>query len=317
MSSDSTPITPLRITIVGAGLGGLAAALALRQNGHIVQVFERSENKTEVGAALALQLNAIRVLEHFGVQVKNLKGVSFQGSLIRTHVLGYAQNASPTGIVCCRAVFHTPSAESIQPGLEWLTTGIRGIRNGELINSAHFYTETDEEKKDVSSPVSTPSISPAEVRAKFADYHSKFHRLLDLPNHTGTIFRWRLRTLPALPTWCKGRTALLGDAAHATLPFLGQGAAMAIEDAAVLACLLPIGTTPEDIPGRLAVWEHVRKPRADYVSKASIEQMDIIVAGQQATTLINGDTRPKLVEYNAIAAGRRAYQDNFTGGQKA
>lgn len=46
---------------------------------------------------------------------------------------------------------------------------------------------------------------------------------------------------------------------------MGQGAAQAIEDAAALGALLPIGTAPEDIPRRLQLYEQCRKERADFV----------------------------------------------------
>ena len=60
----------------------------------------------------------------------------------------------------------------------------------------------------------------------------------DLIDGVESFSRWALFTVPSGPAWCSGRVALLGDAAHAMLPFMAQGAAMAIEDAAVLAqCL--------------------------------------------------------------------------------
>ncbi|KAJ7784210.1 hypothetical protein B0H16DRAFT_1491713, partial [Mycena metata] len=50
MTTSNDPIRPLNITIVGAGIAGLTAAVALRKNGHLVQIFETSEIKTEIGA---------------------------------------------------------------------------------------------------------------------------------------------------------------------------------------------------------------------------------------------------------------------------
>jgi salicylate hydroxylase len=71
---------------------------------------------------------------------------------------------------------------------------------------------------------------------------------------------------PAGP-WAEGRTALLGDAAHAMVPFLAQGAAMAIEDAAVLGQAL--AATPGDVPAAFAAYEAERKRRVTKVWKAA------------------------------------------------
>ena len=60
--------------------------------------------------------------------------------------------------------------------------------------------------------------------------------------------------------WRKGRVALLGDAAHATTPNLGQGAGMAIEDALALGLAL-VGRSAADVPAALAEWEAQRAPR--------------------------------------------------------
>ena len=88
---------PLRIFVVGAGLGGLAAAVSLRRQGHHVevcnlflvhydlsadagvQVLESSLMNKEIGAAITVQANAMRVLEHWGYEKDNLQGVDFFG----------------------------------------------------------------------------------------------------------------------------------------------------------------------------------------------------------------------------------------------
>ena len=66
----------------------------------------------------------------------------------------------------------------------------------------------------------------------------------------------------ALDTWTSGRVVLIGDAAHATSPNMAQGAAMALEDALILAdCMRRI----ETIPAALAAFEARRRPRTDWV----------------------------------------------------
>ncbi|MBN9003520.1 MAG: FAD-dependent monooxygenase, partial [Rhizobiales bacterium] len=71
--------------------------------------------------------------------------------------------------------------------------------------------------------------------------------------------KWALFTLPASVTWADGRVALLGDAAHAMLPFAAQGAGMAIEDAAILAeCL---GDTNDDVATALKRYTDLRRER--------------------------------------------------------
>ena len=71
--------------------------------------------------------------------------------------------------------------------------------------------------------------------------------------------KWALFTVPDGIPWSRGRAALLGDAAHAMLPFAAQGAGMAIEDAAVLASCL--AERPDDTPAALAHYAGLRQPR--------------------------------------------------------
>ena len=69
-----------------------------------------------------------------------------------------------------------------------------------------------------------------------------------------------------MPEWTKGRVTLLGDAAHPMLPFLGQGAGMAIEDALVLARALTVAKDPVEA---LARYEAARRPRSTLVTQGA------------------------------------------------
>ena len=78
--------------------------------------------------------------------------------------------------------------------------------------------------------------------------------------------KWAVTTLDPSKPWVSGPLALLGDAAHAMAPFIAQGAAMAIEDAAVLASLL---ADARDIPAALRSYALQRKPRVVAVARTA------------------------------------------------
>ncbi|KLO81439.1 Uncharacterized protein LW93_8149 [Fusarium fujikuroi] len=65
----------LKVGVIGAGIGGLSAAIALRRTGAQVEVFERSNFKDEIGAAITITPNGMRVLRHFGFDPKTARGV--------------------------------------------------------------------------------------------------------------------------------------------------------------------------------------------------------------------------------------------------
>ena len=70
---------PLRVLIVGAGIGGLTAAIALRQQGHDVDIYEQSKLAQETGAAIHLAPNANGLLRRFGLYVENIGAVECKG----------------------------------------------------------------------------------------------------------------------------------------------------------------------------------------------------------------------------------------------
>ena len=79
--------------------------------------------------------------------------------------------------------------------------------------------------------------------------------------------KWALYDLPPLSTWGTGPVTLLGDAAHPMLPFLAQGAAMAIEDAAILADQM--ARLPDDPATAMRRYERARKKRTARVQRAA------------------------------------------------
>ncbi|KAK0127043.1 hypothetical protein ONS96_006602 [Cadophora gregata f. sp. sojae] len=114
-----------------------------------------------------------------------------------------------------------------------------------------------------SETYTTKGSKPA-MLSVFADFCPKIQRLLNLVPD-GEVCEWKLRVHAPLPTWVHGSVALVGDACHPTLPHLAQGAAQAIEDAAVIGVLLGKlpNSSPETINKTLKVYEKIRKGRAE------------------------------------------------------
>ena len=114
--------------------------------------------------------------------------------------------------------------------------------------------------------------SKSSMLSLYSDFCPKIRKLLEIVPE-GEVCEWKLRVHQPLPTWFYGSTALIGDACHPTLPHLAQGAAKAIEYAAVLGVAL--SRLPESAPTAIerafAAYEQVRKSRAEtLVSLAAI-----------------------------------------------
>jgi salicylate hydroxylase len=98
----------------------------------------------------------------------------------------------------------------------------------------------------------------------YARWPALVRNLLSVPDRW---LKWALFDRPRLRRWGKGAVTLLGDAAHPVLPYLAQGAAMAIEDAYVLAeCL---GRNPDEPAAALRRYERQRRRRTAYVQRAA------------------------------------------------
>jgi salicylate hydroxylase len=104
---------------------------------------------------------------------------------------------------------------------------------------------------------------PANLRRAFVDFCPEVRALLD---RVETVNLWGLFRHPVAEVWSQGRVALLGDAAHPTLPFLAQGANMALEDAWVLTDRL---AQDPDMPAALAAYQALRRPRCARIVQAA------------------------------------------------
>jgi 2-polyprenyl-6-methoxyphenol hydroxylase-like FAD-dependent oxidoreductase len=339
--------TGKKIVVVGGGIGGLTAALALRRNGHEVVVLERRPTSEEAGAGISLWPNAMRLLRDLGVgpaleasaisdgraTIRTRRGRQLSASdmadiaqrfaaplcvVHRHHLLdvlrtAVGEDALRLGSTCTGATQDDRTASAVVAGGDQLdadvviaadgvgsrlreallspaaptTSGIVAWRavvpvngfdveavtgeawgRGELFGAARLTQDRLYWFASARAPESSDRTGQAErelLLERFADWHAPIPAIIE-STAPDAIIRTTLRELQPLETWVSGRVALLGDAAHAMLPNLGQGGCQAIEDAAALAASL---TTSDPVPDALRAYERARKPRAESVARQS------------------------------------------------
>ena len=181
-----------------------------------------------------------------GVSVMLADGRRFDGDLligadgiksrVREQLLG---NSKPrfTGNVAWRGVIKRANLpDDFMPTIASNFMGegkhmvIYYLRDKQLVN----FVGVVEKKYSEGLNESWTSQAPwEELKADFANWHPTVQSVIDAMQHR-PCFRWALYDHRPLKNWSSSRVTLLGDAAHATLPFMASGAAMAIEDARVL-----------------------------------------------------------------------------------
>lgn len=111
-----------------------------------------------------------------------------------------------------------------------------------------------------------------EMKACFSGWDPRLTRVLEnIPD----VLKWKLADLPPLLKWVSGNVVLIGDASHAMVPYLAQGAAQAIEDGACLAECLERAQKLEDVPVLLRAFEDIRKPRCEIIQEGARSNGDI------------------------------------------
>jgi 2-polyprenyl-6-methoxyphenol hydroxylase-like FAD-dependent oxidoreductase len=319
--------------VIGAGIGGLAAGVALSRVGWDVTVLERASSLEPVGAGLAVAPNALRVLDALGVGERLRKLAALQGAagiqrpdggwISRTDATTAAERYGEPVIVVHRATLVDTLAEALPAGALRLglpaedveaETGAVVTADGTLtadlvvaadglhspVRSKLFpkhpgpvYTGVTSWRIVVPHPGGTLvpaetwgggkvfgivmlgdgriyayATAPAEANARAGDEKAEMQRLFGawhepIPTLIAAatdVVRTDIRCLDEpLPRFHSGRVALLGDAAHAMTPNLGQGACQALEDALILA----------RHAGDLPAYTAARLPRTTEVARAS------------------------------------------------
>jgi salicylate hydroxylase len=163
-----------------------------------------------------------------------------------------------------------------------------GIQNGTVLNCVALAT-TDAWTEEGWSH----RCPPAEFLSLYGDFHPDVLGLIAAAPPDST-FKWALYAREPIERWSKGRVTLLGDAAHPMLPYLGQGATAAIEDALVLARALE---SQPDLAAGLDAYEAERRRRTTEQMRLSKQQGEALNRGPEAYAA-NRPDQAKLSSYD-------------------
>ena len=303
--------------IIGGGIGGLTAALAFRQKGWNVAVYEAAPELRPVGKGIWAPANAMQVLNELGlaaavaeagcpldsIQLRTKSGTVLSAfdlgpvkaqygqttiSIQRAALIGILAAALPVGALHLGKRFsrfesgpdqvaayfedgsqaagdllvgadgiHSVVREQLFPGVKLRYSGqtcYRGISAMTLPSAltntcwevwgGHYrfgFSSIGHGQVYWFAPVNAAAgghAEPGEIAATLADCYADFPSPIPeiiAASRMTDVIRTDLFDFPPIPRWHEGRVVLIGDAAHAMTPNLGQGGAQAIEDARVLA----------------------------------------------------------------------------------
>jgi salicylate hydroxylase len=198
------------------------------------------------------------------VKAKIVIGADGVHSVIRENLFGAARPEF-CGIIAWRGLLpmaQVPASISRTIGTNWVGPGGHVVhyplRSGTLLNIIALQ-ERDDWKVEGWNVAGTTDEVLNDLRGWHPDLHAVF-RAVDVP------YKWALALRPTMDAWTKERCTLLGDACHSMVPFLAQGAVMALEDGLVLArAIETYGAQPE----ALSRYEAARRERANKVVAGS------------------------------------------------
>jgi len=367
-----------RIVVVGAGLGGLTATLALQRAGYRPRLLEQAAALGEVGAGISVTPNATKGLESLGLGPalaalaeepphQAIRSAATGDEVMRIDRTGTRARYGAAYYMLHRADLHAllveavrtndPSALRLGSAVEGAAETAAGVRltlaGGEAVE-ADLLIAADGVRSRLRSalfddpparftghvawrglvpadavpdhPPAPGSIVWAGEARSFVRYPVKSGRLVNYVGLSrnerwrgegwsqrvpvadalaefdgwpaevlaliratpgGEAHSWGLFARPPLPALTRGRVALVGDAAHPMLPFMGQGAAMAIEDGVVLGRVLAASSSLEEA---LARYDRARHGRTSFIQEESTAGADRLQSGSGPKLARNEDT---------------------------
>lgn len=328
------------ITIIGAGIGGLTAALALQQNGRRVTVYESAPEIKPVGAGIIMANNAMQIFDKLGVRNKieqagcKISNIRITDARLNTLLASdltkfenkygvhnvaihradlqqiLADEAGWPNIQLGKRLMHIEKGANFQLAFEdgsivhsEAVIGADGIRS--IVRSRYFETGTIRDTKqrcwrgicelDWGSRFNHEAIEAwgkgrrfgfvkisdkkvywyavinealmkgAGLTELFSEFHPDILKIISETPGDRIIFN-DLIDLQPIAQWRQGKICLLGDAAHATTPNMGQGACQAVEDAWVMGKLFGQGKSVEEA---FAQYEKLRMKKARFIVNTS------------------------------------------------
>lgn len=353
-----------RIIVVGGGIGGMTAAIALAQAGFVTTLLEAAPAFGDIGAGVTLSPNAMKGLDHIGiceavasagveptrqrvqhwqdgrtlVPIERASARSKYGApYVTIHradlhaILVAAARAAGVKLMTNAAVVATEGTAAIlhdgrrvdgdvligadglksvvrrrfEPitahftghvawrGLAPVDAGLADlidppgihigpgrmvtrypVRGGTLLNVVFFARQDGWTEDGWQIPASVEDLA-----ATFDGWCDEVQRMIVAAGR-GPLFKWAINARQPLSDWTiDGSVTLLGDAAHAMTPFLGHGAACAIEDAVVLARALELSSSTAE---GLARYVAARKDRANFIQAESNANADRMQGAESA-----------------------------------
>jgi 2-polyprenyl-6-methoxyphenol hydroxylase-like FAD-dependent oxidoreductase len=335
--------------VVGAGIGGLTAAVAVRRRGWTVTVLERARALEPAGAGLGIGPNALHALDAIGLgaEVRRFSAVQGRGGvrrsggrwLVRTDLGALADRFGDPQLMVLRADLVGLLAASLPDGALRCGVTVTAVEPGDASRPARVLTQAGELEADLvvaadgvrsliretlfpdhpgsrysgftawrfvapgppggvepaetwgkgmvfgavpladgrvycyASAVSPPGVRPddeiAELKRRFGAWHDPVPGLIGSVPPGDVLHDDVYWIAEPLPAYHRGRVVLVGDAAHAMTPHLGQGACQAIEDAVVLASAITNGVSAVTNGAGLAAYTDGRMRRTRMVADGS------------------------------------------------